>query len=265
MSLDDPRVAAYRLLAQPDRLAAEGLFVAEGRLLLERLAAAADRFPAHSVLLTPAALDALAATVAALPDLTPVYVASRVLMSAIAGFPIHRGCLALARRPVVRPASELDLRPIRRAVLLEGVNNPDNVGGIFRTAAAFAVDAVLLGPACGDPLYRKAVRTSMGAVLHVPFAAAGEWPSAVSRLRSLGFRTIALTPRADARPLDDCPREPGRLALLLGAEGSGLSAAALAAADERVRIPIAGAVDSLNVTVAAAIALHYFAPQDGLS
>ena len=141
-------------------------------------------------------------------------------------------------------------------LVLEGVNNPDNIGGLFRSAAAFGVDLVVLGPGCSDPLYRKAIRTSMAATLQVPFVAAGEWPAALSLLRAHGFRVMALTPAADAVPLDDCPRDHPRLALLAGAEGDGLTPAAMAAADQRVRIPIADGTDSLNVTVAVSIALH---------
>jgi len=138
---------------------------------------------------------------------------------------------------------------------MERVNNPDNVGGIFRSAAAFGVDAVMLGPACGDPFYRKAVRTSMAATLAVPFADAGPWPEAIHIMRRSGMRVLALTPAAEARSIRDVPHDLARVAILVGAEGEGLSAAALAAADDRVRIPMSGPGDSLNVTVAASIAL----------
>ena len=142
--------------------------------------------------------------------------------------------------------------------MLEAVANADNVGGIFRNAAAFGAGAVLLSPACCDPLYRKAIRTSMAAVLRVPFARCDDWPQDLVRLRDRGFRIVALTPREPAAMLADFaarPR-PERVALLAGTEGAGLSAAAEQLADERVRIPIESAVDSLNVAVAVGIALH---------
>jgi tRNA G18 (ribose-2'-O)-methylase SpoU len=167
----------------------------------------------------------------------PVYVVEQPLMNEIVGFNIHRGCLALAERPPRRSLDE-----------------------IFRSAAAFGVEAVVLGPSCGDPLYRKAIRTSMAATLQVPFVDAGAWPGALDMFRQGGLRVLALSTSLDARPLDELPRALGRIALLVGGEGSGLSAAALAASDERVRIPMTAGVDSLNVTVAASIVLHHFAP-----
>jgi tRNA G18 (ribose-2'-O)-methylase SpoU len=141
-------------------------------------------------------------------------------------------------------------------VVLEGVNNPDNVGGIFRSASAFAADAVILGPSCSDPLYRKSIRTSMAATLDVPFADAGAWPQAIADLRSRGFTVLALTPAADATSIDAVPRTLERVAILVGAEGEGLSDPAQTAADYRVRIPMTGTADSLNVTVAASIAMY---------
>jgi tRNA G18 (ribose-2'-O)-methylase SpoU len=141
--------------------------------------------------------------------------------------------------------------------VLDGVNNPDNIGGLFRSAAAFGADAVVLGPACGDPLYRKSIRTSMAATLQVPFVSAGSSPAAIEALRRHGIRVLALTPANDARLIDAVPRDGRRVALLVGNEGTGLSTAALALCDERVRIPMTPAVDSLNVTVAASIAMHH--------
>lgn len=254
-SIDDARVAQYRWLTDPAALLRAGLFVVEGRLVLRRILAL-SRFRVRSILLTQTAYDALDE---ALVDADlPVYVADQSVMNGLAGFHIHRGCLALAERPPATTIDALPLTAARRLLVLEGVNNPDNVGGIFRSAAAFGVDAVLLGPDCGDPLYRKAIRTSMSGCLQVPFASAGSWPDALATLRQRGFRVFALTPAPDARPLDDVPRNLDRVALLVGAEGHGLSAAALAAADQRVRIVMAGSGDSLNVTVAASIALHHF-------
>ena len=245
-SLDDLRVAAYTRIGDPAWLRDHGLFVAEGRHVVRRLFDTA-RYEVDSVLVTPTALAALQDAV---PDAIPVYVAEQSLLNSVTGFNFHRGCLALAKRatPLGVPTAAT------RLVALEGVGNPDNVGGIFRVAAAFGVDAVLLDPSSADPLYRKAIRTSMGAALSVPFARLERWPDALKDLD--GFRVLALTPRAHARPLDEVARDlPPRWILLAGAEGPGLSDAALATANVHVRIPTTTAVDSLNVTVATAIAL----------
>lgn len=253
-SLDDPRVADYTRLAHPESMRAAGLFVAEGRLVVRRLLAN-PRFRTRSVLVTDTARGSLADALDAAPPGVDLFVVSQPVMNGIAGFNIHRGCLALAERPSPLTLTDLPLDTATRILVLEGVNNPDNVGGLFRSAAAFGVDAVVLGPASGDPLYRKAVRTSMAATLAVPFADAGPWPDAIGTLRARGLRVLALTPAAGARAIDDLPRGFDRLAMLVGAEGEGLTAAAMAAADERVRIPMRGAADSLNVTVAGSIAL----------
>jgi tRNA G18 (ribose-2'-O)-methylase SpoU len=255
--LDDPRVAEYRLVTTPAALARAGLFVVEGRLVLRRVLDV-PRFRLRSVLVTPTALAALAGPLAQLDSQVPIYVVDQSVMSGIAGYQIHRGCLALAERPQSMTLDDIDFESARRLLVLEGVNNPDNVGGIFRSAAAFGVDAVILGPDCGDPLYRKAVRTSMAATLQIPFVAAGSWPDALFTVRRAGFRVLALTPAPGARRLDTVPRNLDRVALLVGAEGHGLSAAALGAADDGVCIPMRGPADSLNVVVAASIALNHF-------
>lgn len=247
-----PALDAYRDLAAPGRLADRGLFVAEGRLVVARLVGLGT-YRLHSLLLTRAAHAAMADVVAGVPDTVPVYVADQAVMNGIAGFNIHRGCLALAERPAARrwpPAMDR----WRRVLVLEGVNNPDNVGGLFRAGAALGADAVLLGPGCGDPLYRKAVRTSMAATLSLPFHAAATWPGALADLRRAGLAVVACTPDADAPSLYQIEL-PDRAAVLVGSEGSGVSAEADAAADLRVRIPMHGGLDSLNVTTAAAIVL----------
>ena len=169
----------------------------------------------------------------------------------------HRGCLALVYRPpdLAPPA----LHGARRLLGIENIANPDNIGGLFRTAAAFAVDGVVLDTASGDPLYRKAVRTSMGASLRVPYARAGAWLPALAELRERGFRIVAMTPAAGAHQLSDFAAtvtRDERLVVLVGAEGAGLGDDTLAVADVAVRIPIDAAVDSLNVVVAAGIALR---------
>lgn len=252
-TLDDPRVSDYQHLADPRYLIDHSLFIAEGRLVVRQLLDL-RHWQLHSILLTPAAVDNLTDV---LPmAIAPIYVVDQALMNAIAGFNIHRGCLALARRPAAATLDRIASGPLSRVLLLEGVSNPDNVGGIFRSAAAFGVDLVVLGPACGDPLYRKAIRTSMAATLVVPFVTAPQWPDAITDLQADGFTVAALTPHGEALPLRDVPRH-AKLALVVGAEGDGLGEAAMAASTFRVRIPTTPAVDSLNVTIAASIAMYH--------
>lgn len=248
----DARIDDYRNVPDPELLRTRGLFVAEGRHVVRRLLTA-SRFQARSLLLTPAALDGLRDLLAS-HDGVPVYVVSQEVLNTITGFNIHRGCLALGeRRPL--PEWREVAAGASRLLVLERVANADNVGGIFRNAAAFGA-AVLLGPACTDPLYRKAIRTSMGAALQVPFASLASWPDDLRALRADGFTLVALTPAADAQPLPTIARPRDRLAVLLGHEGTGLSPDALQAADLHVRIPMMPGVDSLNIATAAAIALY---------
>jgi len=255
---DDPRVAGYRDIGDHDRLVAEGLFVAEGRLVVERIID--DRLPIRSLLLNRAALDALGPRLERLGHDTTTFVCATEDFEALTGYHIHRGCLALVERPAPRLLDDLLVRA-KSLIVLEDVGNADNVGGIFRNAAAFGIGAVVLNHGCVDPLYRKAIRTSMAATLRVPFATVpfpDLWEAALRRVRAAGFQLVALTLRDDAVDLDEfagLPR-PGRLALLLGAEGPGLSADSEAIADARVKIAVTSAVDSLNVAVAAGIALH---------
>lgn len=260
-SLDDPRVAAYRAVADPVRLLADNLFVVEGRLVVPRLldrSAERGRWAgaAQSVLLSPAAFDHMRDIVARHASV-PVYVVPQAVMDGLVGFHMHRGCLALARRPAIPALTSDTLGDAGRLIVLEGVNNPDNIGGIFRSAAALGADLVVLGPACADPLYRKSVRTSMGATLEVPYVAAGDWPVALDVLTRAGIEIVALTTDSGACALPRFVPQAARLALLAGAEGPGLSHAALARADTRVTIPMTGRVDSLNVATAIAIALYH--------
>ena len=178
-ALDDPRVADYRHIADARYLQARSLFVAEGRLVVTRLLDL-PQWTTRSILVTKAAAESLGATLDRTS--TPVYVAEQSQMNAIAGFDIHRGCLALAARQPDRPLGRALTERVHRVLILEGVSNPDNVGGLFRSAEAFGVDLVVLGPGCGDPLYRKAIRTSMASTLSVPFVQAGEWPAAIGVL-----------------------------------------------------------------------------------
>jgi tRNA G18 (ribose-2'-O)-methylase SpoU len=180
-------------------------------------------------------------------------------MNGVAGFHIHRGCLALATRPALPPWQGLAARA-QTLVVLEQVGDADNVGSTFRSAAAFGVGGILLGPGCADPLYRKAIRTSMGAALSVPFAsadtAAQPWPAALYALRTSGWCVVGLTPRADCPPLWEMPGVSTRLALVFGHEGDGLSDDALGACGQLARIPMAPGVDSLNVGVSVGVALY---------
>lgn len=252
-SLDDPRVNGYRHVAAPDRLHELGVFIAEGRLVVRRLIEL-RRWSIESILLTQLAADTLSDV---LPLTTaPIYLVDQQVMNGIAGFNIHRGCLALVKRPAASTLDRIAAGPLARVLVLEGVNNPDNVGGLFRTAAAFGIELVVLGPSCGDPLYRKAVRTSMGSTLAVPFVKASQWPGAIADLRADGFTVVALTPSITAAPLEDV-RPAAKLALLVGAEGDGLTQAAMDAATMTARIPMTMAVDSLNVTTAASIAMYH--------
>jgi tRNA G18 (ribose-2'-O)-methylase SpoU len=264
-SLDDPRLAAYRHVPDPELLRRGEVFVAEGRLVVRTLLASSP-FRTRSVLLTENAFQALSDVIEPrLADL-PVFLVEQGVIEALTGFNIHRGCLAIGERPPrVRVDDALTRVPgARRFVVLERIANADNMGGIFRNAAAFGADAVVLGPGCCDPLYRKAIRVSMGAALRVPFCDASDWGVDLERLRASGFTVAALVTDHAA---DDFVRYAsafppgGRLALIAGSEGSGLTPEALAHADVALRIPMAPGIDSLNVATATGIALHsFFAP-----
>jgi tRNA G18 (ribose-2'-O)-methylase SpoU len=256
--LDDPRVEDYAQVANPVWLAARGLFVAEGRLVVRRLVEdAALRI--ESILVTPSSAAGLDDVLRVAAARCAVYLCSQEEMDATCGINFHRGCLALAHRPILPTVSAF--ASARMLVALEQVGNPDNVGSIFRNALAFGVDGVILDRRSADPLYRKAIRTSMAAVLRIPFARVDDWPAAMQWLREAGFTIVALTPDPGAQDIGaiEGPAVPARTVLLLGSEGDGLSPATLADADLRLRIPIAPRADSLNVAVAAGIALHRLA------
>ena len=247
------RVTAYRHIAEPDQLRDMGLFVAEGRLVVRRLIDLQE-WAIDSILVTQPAAAALTDI---LPKTNaPVYIGSQELMNGLAGFNIHRGCLALVRRPPTPTLDRIAAGPLSRVLVLEGVNNPDNIGGLFRSAAAFGIELVVLGPETGDPLYRKAIRTSMGSTLSVPFVQAPQWPGAIRDLRNDGFTVVALTPAMNAAPLEEIFPH-AKLALLVGSEGTGLTEDAMRAATLRIRIPTTPDVDSLNVTTAASIAMYH--------
>lgn len=252
----DPRLAAYKDIRERDLVGREGKFVAEGKVVLGILARS-SRFSAESVLLLESRLPGARAILALLPVETPVYVVPPAVMDAVAGFPVHRGVLAVGRKPPPADAeSLLESLPARALVLsLVGISNHDNMGALFRNAAAFGASAVLMDATCCDPLYRKSIRVSVGAALQVPFAALPSPETLLSALDAQGFEHLALSPggAADIRAL----ARPPRLALWLGAEGPGLPETLLRRLPA-ARIPLAGTWDSLNVATAAAIALHRF-------
>jgi tRNA G18 (ribose-2'-O)-methylase SpoU len=259
---DDPRVVDYRDIPEPELVRERGLFVAEGRLVVRRLIES-GRYQVVSLLLSEAARRDLASALQSLGEDVPVYVCRTRDFRGITGFPIHRGCLALVRRPAAVPVEAL-LQSASLIVVLEAVANPDNVGGVFRNAAAFGADAVLLSPSCCDPLYRKAIRTSMAATLRVPYARILDWPRELAVLTACRFTVVGLTPHA-GQPLDAfAARRSGRLALIVGNEGAGLTAGAERAAHQLVRIPIRQDVDSLNLAVATGIALSRLTKPDDL-
>lgn len=257
----DPRVSDYVGLTDPDlrrkrQLTADAdgsYFIAEDTVVIRQLLRSPYRV--RSLFLTPPRLAMLEPHLAGLD--APVYVASQAVVNAVSGFHLHRGAIASAQRDPLPEASEV-AASADLLVVTEGINDHENLGALFRNAAAFGAGGVLLDPTSADPLYRRSVRVSVGQVLHVPFARAIPWPGAIAALQEQGFEVLALTPSADAENLAAIDRRP-RQALLVGAEGPGLSPAAQQAADRRVRIPMAGAVDSLNVATAAAVALHHLA------
>ena len=253
-SAEDPRVADYVGLTDGARRMQHepgaGYFIAEGEKVVRRTADAG--YPVRSLLVSEQRYPELEQR---LQDLDcPAYVASYDVLRSLTGFHVHRGVLAsFGRLPV--PPPEQVLRGARRVVVMEAVTNHTNLGAVFRSAAALGMDAVLLSPTSCDPLYRRCVRVSMGQVFSVPYAYLADWPQGIADLRRDGFRVLALTPDPGAVPLDALRvGDDERIALLFGAEGPGLTEQALAAADERVRIPMSAGVDSLNVAAAAAVA-----------
>jgi tRNA G18 (ribose-2'-O)-methylase SpoU len=266
-SLDDERVAGYRDLKDREARRRHGLFVVEGRLNLECLIESSP-FETLSVFVDHAAWDAMRGYVAKLDDEVPVYRATTGLMSGVVGFDIHRGCLALGRRPqhvgltdVLAGCGDRDAGSL--IVGMEGLSDLDNVGVVFRNAMAFGAQAIVACPRCCDPLYRKAIRTSMGATLCVPFTRAESWPDApLGELRAAGYTLVALDPDGESlrprAPSEGGLATPERIALIVGTEGRGIAPETLALSDHRVRIDMASGVDSVNVGTAAGIALHHY-------
>jgi tRNA G18 (ribose-2'-O)-methylase SpoU len=251
---DDPRLADYRQVRERDLVGRRGSFIAEGTVVLEKLVRA-GRHPVSSVLVSEKRAETLQPLFAELAEDVAVYAASQAVMDAIVGFPIHRGVLAAGTR------NEPDLKtvfaslPDRALVVgLVGIANHDNMGGLFRNAAAFGADAVLLDAGCCDPLYRKAIRVSVGAALTLPFARAGEAVDLAAGLLAKGFCVFALSPGGELELADIRPA--ARTAVLLGAEGPGLPDTVMALA-RTVRIEMAGGFDSLNVATSSGIVLHH--------
>jgi tRNA G18 (ribose-2'-O)-methylase SpoU len=256
IAVDDPRLTDYRSVSDPELARARGLFIAEGRLVVKRVIAD-GRYTVRSMLVSEASRRDLEPSLEGVASRAPIFVCQPDAFTGITGYPLHRGCLALVERPPDRIPGDV-LRVTDLAIVLEAVANADNVGGVFRNAAAFGAGAVLLGPSCCDPLYRKAIRTSMAATLSVPFARLDGWPACLSAVQQAGFALVVLSPRETSETLDEfvMRRRPPRLALVIGAEGPGVTAAVEAMADYRVRIPMRPEIDSLNLAVAAGIALH---------
>jgi len=254
---DDPRIEAYRSVRERDLVGRQHRFIAEGEVVL-RVLLKQPRFRIESLLLAEGRLEGLSDALSLLSPETPVYTANRPAMDAIVGFPIHRGILAMAQRPSLPPVGELLARLPDRALVigLIGLANHDNVGGIFRNAAAFGANAVLLDPESCDPLYRKAIRVSVGGALVVPFARAPSADGLMQALKAASFDMIALSP--SGREILSDIRPSARTALLLGAEGPGLPADLLART-RTASIPMSGGFDSLNVATTSGIALHHFA------
>ncbi len=250
----DPRVDDFRDLnsadRRPDLPGRKGLVIAEGVVVVQRMLA--SRFPPFALLGVDRRYDALAADLAGVD--VPYYRTTAEVMAQVVGFHLNRGVLAAARRP---PALSVDeaLAGARTVAVLEGVNDHENIGSIFRNAAGLGAGAILFGDRCADPLYRRAVRVSMGHVLRVPFAHLPHWPDGLESLRAKGFQVIALTPDPAAANLA-AATTGDRVALLLGAEGPGLTEEAMRAADVRARIPMTPGTDSLNVATAAALAFY---------
>jgi tRNA G18 (ribose-2'-O)-methylase SpoU len=255
---DDPRLADYvgltdvalRSRQEPE----QGLYLAESEKVIRRALDAGHR--PRSLLLAERWLEPMAELVSRVAATgAPVWSRAAEVLEAVTGFHVHRGAIAAMHRPPLRPVRDV-VAGARRVVVLEDVVDHTNVGAVVRSAAAIGADAVLVTPRCADPLYRRAVRVSMGTVFQVPWTRIAPWPAAVDELRDAGFVVAAVTLTPDAVDLDVLAADPPpRLALVLGTEGDGLSPAATARADVAVRIPMAGGVDSLNVAAAAAVAL----------
>ena len=255
-SPDDPRIDPYRVIKERDLVGRGGRFIVEGRTVLDVALSPRSHFPLESLLLSESRIEALAPLLAQAPADLPVYTASQAILDGITGFHIHRGLLGIGLRgDEPNMASLIAGLPEQALIVVPlGITNHDNVGGIMRNAAAFGADAALFDFASCDPLYRKAIRVSVGGSLIVPFAREGSADAVLDLLVANGFELLALSPAGETT-LSNVPR-PKRAALLLGAEGPGLSAAIMART-RTVSIPMKGGFDSLNVATTSGIALHH--------
>lgn len=253
----DPRLDDFRDLnsvdRRPDLPSGKGLVIAEGVLVVQRMLA--SRFRPRALLGTDRRLSELADDLAGVD--TPYYRVGADVMADVVGFHLNRGVLASASRPPELTVSQV-IDGARTVAVLEGVNDHENLGSIFRNAAGLGVDAVVFGLGCADPLYRRAVRVSMGHVLLVPYAWTVSWPNDLETLRDNGFRLLAMTPDPEARTLADAMTETAeqKVAIIVGAEGPGLTEHVMRASDMRVRVPMSRGTDSLNVATAAALAFY---------
>jgi len=265
---DDERVDDFRDLNSVDRRPdlpalpggrpGKGLVIAEGVLVVQRMVA--SRFAPHAFLGVDRRLGELSETLVTTDDpaAVPFYRADADVMAQVVGFHLNRGVLGVARRPAGLDVSAA-LAGASVVAVLEGVNDHENIGSIFRNAAGLGVDAVLFGSGCADPLYRRCVRVSMGHALLVPLAKLPEWPGELELLAHHGFTTVSLTPDPAVPLLAEAVESVDKVAFLVGAEGPGLSAAAMRASHVRARIPMSRGTDSLNVATAAAIAFYELA------
>lgn len=251
----DPRLEPYRDIRERDLVRRDKRFIAEGTTVLNVLARQ-QRFEIESALILENRLAGLSDLIAALPASVPVYVAAATIMDDVAGFPMHRGVLAIGHRraDADRPPDADAARSWRTVIALCGLSNHDNMGAIFRNAAALGADAVLMDAQSCDPLYRKALRVSVGGVLSVPWHRFGNAEALLDWLVAAGFEPVALTPGGDVVLEDWTP--PSRTALILGTEGPGLPPSVLART-RTLRIDMAGGFDSLNVATCAALVLHH--------
>ena len=257
--IDDRRVLDFRVVSDPELMRRRRLFVAEGHLAVERLLL--SRFQVRSLLVTESAYQRLRGTLDRVDPEIEVFLTTATGLREVTGFRFHRGCLALGERSVATTFSHLVSESRRPIVALEALSDPDNVGSIFRTSAAFGVNGLLLSPTCADPLYRKAIRTSMGATLQVPFSIDGKWPSQLMAIRKGGTLLVGLTPDPTAVEFETfiASSKGIPMALLFGSEGVGLSREVLDLCDMHVRIALEESTDSLNVAISAAIVLQRYA------
>ncbi|MFB7055993.1 TrmH family RNA methyltransferase [Streptomyces vinaceus] len=262
---DDPRLRDYTGLTDVElrrrREPAEGLFIAEGEKVIRRAKDAG--YEMRSMLLSAKWVDVMRDVIDELP--APVYAVTPELAERVTGYHVHRGALASMQRKPLPAADELlaadGAGTGHRIAVFEGFVDHANLGAAFRSAAALGISAILLSPDCADPLYRRAIKVSMGSVFSVPYARLEQWPADLEKVREAGYRILAMTPSEKATPLDQVPPERfERSAIMLGSEGHGLSTYALRAADEWVRIPMAEGIDSLNVAAASAVAFYATRP-----